>query len=177
MSLLSRSVLESSDRETSRFSIGQLRHHACSLAFVAALLVAAPAMYAQSCSSSGAFAASPSAWSSPLDRRVSLHARDISLRDALDRVSTAARIRLSYTSEAIPLDSRVCASFDSIPIGEALGLLLRGVPVLPVPAGGEHVVLAPSATPAAAEREHIPRVLRSEERRVGKERGARSAQR
>ncbi len=90
---------------------------------------------------------------------MSLHARDISLREALDRISTVARIRLSYTSEAIPLDGRVCASFDSIPVGEALGLLLRGVPVLPVSAGGEHVVLAPSATPAAAEREHIPRVL------------------
>ncbi len=90
---------------------------------------------------------------------MSLHARDISLRDALDRISTVARIRLSYTSEAIPLDDRVCASFDSIPVGEALGLLLRGVPVLPVSAGGEHVVLAPSATPGAAERDHIPRVL------------------
>src|SRR5207253_6386683 len=106
-----------------------------------------------------AFAASPSAWSSPLDRRVSLHARDISLRDALDRVSTAARIRLSYTSEAIPLDSRVCASFDSIPIGEALGLVLRGAPVLPVSAGGEDVVPVPSSTPGAGEREHMPRVL------------------
>src|SRR3989454_786961 len=159
MSLLSRSALESSDRGTSRFSIGQLRHRARSIVFVAALLIAAPAISAQSCSSSSTVLSSLPAWSSPLERRVSLHARDISLREALDRISTVARIRLSYTSEAIPLDGRVCASFDSIPVGEALGLLLRGVPVLPVSAGGEHVVLAPSATPAAAEREHIPRVL------------------
>src|SRR5438876_9183815 len=159
MSLLSRSALESSDRGTSRFSIGQLRHRARSIAFVAALLIAAPAISAQSCSSSSTVLSSLPAWSSPLERRVSLHARDISLREALDRISTVARIRLSYTSEAIPLDGRVCASFDSVPVGEALGVLLRGVSVLPVSAGGEHVVLVPSPTPGAAEREHMPRVL------------------
>ncbi len=127
---------------------------------VAALaLVASPAR-AQSCSSSGVLLASLPAWNAPLDRRVSLHVRDISLRDALDRISTDARIRLSYTSEAIPLDSRVCASFDSIPLGEALVLLLRGTPVLPISAGGEHVVLAPSdATGTTEAPQQVPRVL------------------
>jgi outer membrane receptor protein involved in Fe transport len=57
------------------------------------------------------------------------------------------------------LDSRVCASFDSIPVGEALGLLLRGAPVLPVSAGGEHVVLVPAATPGGSAKERIPRIL------------------
>ena len=85
--------------------------------------------------------------------------RDISLREALDRVSADARIRLSYASEAIPLDNRVCAAFDSIPLGEALGLLLRGTPVFPIAAGGEHVVLTPSETPGTAEPEHVPRIL------------------
>jgi iron complex outermembrane recepter protein len=85
--------------------------------------------------------------------------RDISLRDALDRVSADARIRLSYASEAIPLDSRVCAAFDSIPLGEALGLLLRGTPVLPIAAGGEHVVLTPSETPGTDQPLRVPRVL------------------
>src|SRR5438034_11465218 len=146
MSLLSRSVLESSDRGTSRFSIGQLRHPARSIVFVAALLITAPAIPAQSCSSSSTSLSSLPTWSSPLDRRVSLHARDISLRDALDRISTAARIRLSYTSEVIPLDNRVCAQFDSIPLGEAFRLLLNGTTVLPVSAGGEHLVFAPSRT-------------------------------
>jgi outer membrane receptor protein involved in Fe transport len=96
----------------------------------------------------------------PLDRRVSLHVRDISMRDALDRLSADARIRLSYASEAIPLDSRVCASFDSIPLGEALGVLLRGTPVRPVSAGGEHVVLTPSEAPGSAEQhDQVPRIL------------------
>jgi iron complex outermembrane receptor protein len=99
-------------------------------------------------------------WNAPLDRRVSLHARDISLRDALDRLSSDARIRLSYASEAIPLDNRVCASFDAIPLGEALELLLRGTSVLPISAGGESVVLAPSEIPGASEQhDRVPRVL------------------
>jgi len=130
------------------------------IAFAAALtLVASPAV-AQTCSSSSELLASVPAWNAPLDRRVSLHARDISLRDALDRISSDARIQLSYASEAIPLDSRVCASFDAIPLGEALGLLLRGTPVLPISAGGEHVVLTPSGMPGTSEqRERVPRVL------------------
>ena len=127
---------------------------------VTALTLVASSARAQSCSSSSALLASLPTWNAPLDRRVSLHVRDISLRDALDRLSADARIRLSYASEAIPLDSRVCASFDSIPLGEALGLLLRGTPVLPISAGGEHVVLAPSEAPGTAEqRERVPRVL------------------
>jgi len=82
------------------------------------------------------------------------------MRDALDRLSANARVRLSYASEVIPLDSRVCASFDSIPLGEALGVLLRGTPVLPVSAGGEHVVLAPADAPDAAEQHYqVPRIL------------------
>jgi iron complex outermembrane receptor protein len=67
---------------------------------------------------------------------------------------------LSYASEAIPLDNRVCASFDAIPLGEALELLLRGTSVLPISAGGESVVLAPSEIPGTSEQhDRIPRVL------------------
>jgi iron complex outermembrane receptor protein len=129
------------------------------LLVTALALVASPAR-AQSCSSSNAFLASLPTWNAPLDRRVSLHVRDISLRDALDRLSVDARIRLSYASEAIPLDSRVCASFDSIPLGEAFALLLRGTQVLPISAGGEHVVLAPWESPDTAEQHaRVPRVL------------------
>jgi iron complex outermembrane receptor protein len=89
-----------------------------------------------------------------------MHARDISLREALDRLSAASRVRLSYATEALPLDDRVCASFDSVFLGEALGLLLRGTSVLPVAAGGEHVVLSPVQTPQTGDAlKRSPRVL------------------
>ena len=69
-------------------------------------------------------------------------------------------MRLSYTTEAIPLDNRVCAAFDSISLGDALSLLLRGTSVLPVAAGGEHVVLSPLQTPAPSDGlARPPRVL------------------
>ena len=130
------------------------------------LLIAAPMLLwssaqAQSlCAPSGDFVASLTTWNPPLDRRVSLHARDISLREALDRLSAGTNVRLSYATEAVPLDSRVCASFDSLYLGEALSLVLRGTSVLPIAAGGEHVVLAPlQASQEGDETPHIPRVL------------------
>ena len=132
-------------------------HALAAIAFSIASLLLAPGMGAQTCSPPRDLLASLPTWSSPLDRAVSLHARDISLRDALDRVSSEARAKISYTSESLPLDSRVCAAFDSIPLGEALDLLLRGTQVLPVAAGGEHVVLMPSQSPG--EDQPVPRTL------------------
>jgi iron complex outermembrane receptor protein len=84
---------------------------------------------------------------------------DISLRDALDRISIASNTRLSYATESVPLDSRVCASFDSIPLGSALGLLLSETSVLPMAAGGDHVVLAPSLTSGTNEASEHPKTL------------------
>src|SRR5437868_7938305 len=171
MSLRSHSVLASSGRETSPFSTVLRRPEAASssrlafrrappswpLALCLALLLT-PALHAQSCTASTDFDASLPAWNTPLDRVVSLHARDISLRDALDRLSSDARVKLSYTSETLPLDSRICASFDAIPLGQALGVLLRGTAVLPISAGSQHVVLMPSQTPGASE-QRVPRTL------------------
>jgi outer membrane receptor protein involved in Fe transport len=126
---------------------------------VAAPLVIGSTAQAQSvCSPSTELLASLTTWSPPLDRRVSLHARDISLREALDRLSVETRVRLSYATEALPLDNRVCASFDSLYLGEALAHLLRGTSVLPVAAGGEHVVLSPLQAPQ--EGDALPRPAR-----------------
>jgi iron complex outermembrane receptor protein len=66
------------------------------------------------------------------------------LRDALDRLAAAARIRLSYASELLPLDRRVCLFYRGVAIGEALNDLLNGTAVEPVATGGELVVLAPA---------------------------------
>src|SRR3954468_6623620 len=60
---------------------------------------------AQQCRSADAVSASTHVWTSPLDRRVSLHTRDASLRDALDLIAGGSRVKLSYASESIPVDS------------------------------------------------------------------------
>jgi len=117
-------------------------------ALLAQPIVASPAG-AQDCSLPTQLV-SASSWNAPLDRRVSLHARNISLRDALDRISSDARVKLSYTSESIPADSTVCAEFDSLPLGEALGVLLRGTMVLPVAADADRVALVRPQLPGRA---------------------------
>ncbi|HKG94104.1 MAG TPA: TonB-dependent receptor [Gemmatimonadaceae bacterium] len=103
-------------------------------------------------------APSARAWPAPLDRVVSLQARDVSLRDALDRLSAAARVRFSYSAELLPLDRSVCVVRASVRVGDALADLLRGTAVEPVVAGADQVVLAPAAGPraAAAARGDVP---------------------
>jgi outer membrane cobalamin receptor len=89
------------------------------------------------------------AWPPPLDRALALDARDLSLRDALDRLSAAARIRISYSAQLLPLERRVCVSPAARTVGDVLAELLRATSVEPVVAGADHVVLAPRR--AAAE--------------------------
>ena len=113
---------------------------------VLALLLALPAASAGAQSSCGGTpgAAAGQHWSAPLDRIVSINARDVSLRDALDRLAAAARIRLSYATEHLPLDRRTCLVREGIAAGAALAELLRGTAVTPVAAGNDQVVLAPA---------------------------------
>ena len=98
---------------------------------------------ARGVSASPATMASSREWAGSLARRVSLHGRDISLREALDRLSAAAGIRLSYTAELLPLSSAVCLDYESVSVGDVLTDLLDGVPVRPVAVGVDQVVLAP----------------------------------
>lgn len=83
---------------------------------------------------------------------IALHARNVSLREALQRVAAAARVHLSYSTELLPLDRSVCLSSDSVTLGGALAELLRGVSVVAVVAGVDDVVL----TPVAAPRDSLP---------------------
>ena len=58
-----------------------------------------------SCATSERASAAPTArWQPPLDRLVSIHGRGVALRDALDRLAAAARLRLAYAAELLPLD-------------------------------------------------------------------------
>src|SRR5436305_4387125 len=84
-------------------------------------------------------------WPAPLDRRVTLHSRDLALRDALDRLAAAARLRLSYSAELLPLDRHVCVAYDSAAAGTVLSGLGDGAAVSPMIAGADQVVLAPSS--------------------------------
>jgi iron complex outermembrane receptor protein len=85
------------------------------------------------------------AQASLLDRKVSLSVFDISLREALDRLSAVARVRFSYTSDAIPLDRAVRTSGDSATVRQLLEQMLAGVAVVPVVAGVDQIVLTPAA--------------------------------
>jgi outer membrane cobalamin receptor len=85
---------------------------------------------------------------SPLERRVSIHVRDVSLREALDRVAVLGAIRLSYSGDNLPLDRRVTVDRDTARIAEILEDLLRSYPVAPVAVANDHVVLSPRETQA-----------------------------
>jgi outer membrane receptor protein involved in Fe transport len=130
----------------------------------AAALFSARAVSAQArpCGPSAADSATlaESRWSAPLDRLVSVHAPPLPLRDALDRVSAIARIRLSYSSEMVPVDRAVCLAADGAPVGRVLAQLLAGASVTPIAVGGDQVVLAPSrpAAPRPATSEVAPQV-------------------
>ncbi len=82
-------------------------------------------------------------WPAPLDRRISVRGGVLSLREALDRVAAAARVRLTYSDALLPLERRVCLDVDDDALGDAITMLLGSVAVSPQVAGGELVVLAP----------------------------------
>ena len=89
------------------------------------------------------------AWAPPLDRIVTLQSSGASLRTALDLVAARAGVRLSYSSELIPLDREACVPNGSMPLGAALAALLHGVNVTPTVSGGTQIVLAPVRSEAA----------------------------
>jgi outer membrane cobalamin receptor len=103
--------------------------------------------------------ASPAHWSAPLDRLITVHARDTSLRDALDRVAAVAKVRISYSADLLPLDRAVCLAADALPVGTVLTDLLRGMSIAPVVGGIDQVVLTPRAGQAQPEPPAMARSL------------------
>jgi iron complex outermembrane recepter protein len=80
---------------------------------------------------------------SPLDRRVTVHLRDVALRDALDRVAILADIRLSYSGDNLPLDRRVSIWRDSALVSDVFVELLAPHGVEARAVSTDHVVLVP----------------------------------
>jgi iron complex outermembrane receptor protein len=92
-----------------------------------------------------AMAAMPAAAQSPLERRISLHVRDVALRDALDRIAAAGNFKLSYSGDNLPLDRRVSVWRDTTRVSDVLDELLRSFPVTAVALPDDQVVLTPRA--------------------------------
>ena len=132
--------------------LGRLCNVGASAAMVLAFSRALPAQ-PHVCSTSVVDSSSSgeAAWSPPLDRSITVRATNLSLRDALDRVATAARIRLSYSAEQVPLDRAVCVSADASPAGRVLADLLTGTNVAAVVVGSDQVVLTPRPRPTHAD--------------------------
>ncbi len=122
------------------------------VALPAALLLlaaASPSSAQMGCVPATVASAESRAWPAPLDRAVTLRARDVPLRDALDRLSAVSGVRLSYSSDLLPLDRRVCVSAARVPLGDALVALVGGAGAEPMVVAGQ-VVLAPARAAATA---------------------------
>lgn len=117
--------------------------------FCGCLSIASPALLGAQ-SSCLAELSAPFSWKAPLDRLVTLRDQSLTLREALERVSSAANIRVTYSSELLPSDARVCARFAGRRIGDVLVAWLRGTGLAPVVVGADRVVLAPSREPSSA---------------------------
>jgi iron complex outermembrane receptor protein len=96
------------------------------------------------CAPASRVSADPSpAGSDALSRVVTLHGRAVSLRDALDRLAAAARVRFSYAADLLDLSRPVCLEYQSATARQVLRDLLEGVPVRPIILGADQVVLTP----------------------------------
>jgi iron complex outermembrane receptor protein len=117
-----------------------------------AVLMPAGAFAQRTCEDPVVSTAASAEWAAPLDARVTLHARDISLRDALDRLTALSGVQLAYSADVVPVDHRVCSGGDKVQVGDLLTSLLRGFNVQVLVVSGR-VVLAPKSktTPVVAQ--------------------------
>ncbi len=81
---------------------------------------------------------------------MTLRLTGVALRTALDRLAAAARVRLSYSAESLPMDQSVDVAADGAAFGDALVAALGNASVRPVVVGSDQVVLAPAPRPTAA---------------------------
>lgn len=82
-----------------------------------------------------------------LQVRVTLRAADISLRDALDRLSLLTALPFAYSADIVPVDRRVCVRAANASLGRVLAAVLDGTGVQVLVVGGR-IVLAPHAASA-----------------------------
>ena len=78
-----------------------------------------------------------------LARRVTLNVRDISLRDALDRIAALSGMRISYSGDNLPLERRVAVQSSALLVLDVLRELLRAFAVDATAIAPDHIVLTP----------------------------------
>ena len=81
-------------------------------------------------------------WPSPLDRQVVIGDGVLSVRDAIERAGTVARVHFTYQADLLPQDRTVCAGAAKMRLGDALVQWLDGSRLKAVVAGEDRVVLA-----------------------------------
>ena len=111
----------------------------------------APTVAQATCTVSTASKTSAHQWPTPLDREVTVVGDKVTLRDGLAQLAAAARVRLSYVAELLPLDRQTCLAYRSVAAGDVLSDLLRGTELEPVVAGDDQVVLAPARRTAPSD--------------------------
>jgi iron complex outermembrane receptor protein len=90
-------------------------------------------------------------WPEPLNRTITVRGGVLSLRDALDRVAAAARVRITYSDALIAPERRVCLDFTRTTLGDAITQLVGDERVAPRVASGALIVLAPRTPDARVE--------------------------
>jgi TonB-linked SusC/RagA family outer membrane protein len=85
------------------------------------------------------------AWTEVLGRRISLKLEHVTLKAALDAVATAGHVRLAYTGRDVPLDKLVSLVVDTITVGDALTVLLRGTGIEASVSPNGMLILRPTA--------------------------------
>src|SRR5437763_2305029 len=124
--------------------LGRRARAAVAIAATAAIGARAEAQPSRACSDAAAeLVANIGPWTGPLSAAVTLHARGLSLRDALDRLGAQSGVALAYSSDLLPLDRPVCMVADRQPLGRVLATLLEGTGVEALVVAGK-VVLAPA---------------------------------
>lgn len=93
-----------------------------------------------------------------LEKRISVRAKSVTLREALDKVAAAGHIRFSYSAEALPLDRPACLDYQSASMTRILSDLFEGVAVRAVAVSADQVALTPvqNEKPAPRSAESMP---------------------
>jgi outer membrane receptor protein involved in Fe transport len=93
-----------------------------------------------------------------LSRLVSVHLTDTPLETALRRIAEAGSLRLSYSSDIVPVSRRVTISRDRTPVGDVLRDALQNtdVDIVATPAGYVVLVRAPNGTSVSPQARELP---------------------